>query len=288
MTVNHPYLPDVAIRNSTGRKVATLRRRTLDDMRGALDWAIAQRDDGQSYNSVSNGSSFSGTSTGEEYRDMLRDGWAKGVEGVEGLDGLTSDRHERLAFNRNVAGVFPVVPAYLAGSPNCMLECRPMPTDAVRAVTLVVDGSFNCGVKSKTALDYAQQVMRMVAWLQAEQIDTTVHVVVPVTMHNKRTVYITEIRRSGDVLQPERIAVALHPSWLRRAWFAMCEREYHEYGVKECRVCLGGYGRSEHVTADELRTALPDAQSIIMLPKVGDGNPENAIRDALNMKLQTE
>lgn len=283
------YLPDVAIRDpKTRRKTATLRRRTLDEMTKALDWSIAQRDDnGRSYSSTSHGE-WSGTKTADEYRDMLRDGWRAGVEDVEGLDGLTTDRSERLDFVRNVGGVFPVVPAAIAGAPDAMLDVRPMPADNVRAVTLVIDASFNAGVRSETALDYARKVMQLVAWLQAEQIDVSVYTTVAVQMRGMRCIYLTQIRESGTVLQPERIAVAVHPSWLRRAWFAMCEREYHEFGLPGTEVCGGGYGQSRHASADELRQCLPDAQSVIALPKVGDGDPEATVREALNIKIRRE
>ena len=287
------YMADMPIRDAkTRRKVATLRRRTLDEMTRALDWAIDKdnAEDGTRIrlSSVAERSSFTGTASAAEYRDMLRDGWAAGVEGVEGLDGLTSDQSERLDFVRNVGGVFPVVPAAIAGEPNAMLDVRPMPADNVRAVTLVIDASFNSGVSSTVALNYARKVMQLVAWLQAERIDVSVYTTITVQMKSMRVIYLTQIRESGQILQPERIAVAVHPSWLRRAWFAMCERECHEFGLPGTEVCRGGYGQSRHASADELRQALPEAQSLIALPKVGDGDPEETVREALNIKIRRE
>ena len=42
----------------------------------------------------------------------------------------------------------------------------------------------------------------------------------------------------------------------------------------------------QHVSADEMQQVLPEAYSVIMLPKVGSGDPMNAVQDAINLKLK--
>lgn len=287
--LRNPFRPDVAIRDDNGKKTATLRYRTLAQMTDALDWANDDDNDNgraKSCREESGESPWSGTNTADEYIGMLRDGWKHGVQDVEGLDGLSSDRAEKLTFVRDVGGVFPIIPAYLAGVPDNMLSVRPMPSDAVRGLTLVIDSSFHAGVRGDTVLEYARNVMKLIAWLQAEQIDTSIYVVCPIQFGQRRIIYTTPIRETGDVLQPERIAAVIHPSWLRRAWFAMVEREYYEYGMKECQTCLGGFGQVRHVNADEMRQVLPEAYSVIMLPKVGSGNPMAAVRESISLKLR--
>jgi hypothetical protein len=234
---------------------------------------------------------FCGTASLEEYRDMLTNGWQHGVEGVEGLDGLASDASERLAFVRNVGGAFPIVPAHIAGMPNSMLSPTIQKADSVRGLTLVIDTCFNAGVNAETVLSYARTVMRMVAWLMAEQIDVAVYAVVPIMLgqsRSKRVMYVTPIREAGQVLQPERVAAILHPSWLRRAWFSMLEHDYHERGISDAAPCKGGYGSVTHANAEEMRAAIPEAYSVILLPKIGQHDPEQAIREAVNLKLKRE
>jgi hypothetical protein len=263
-------------------------------MTDALKWARTDLDDGngnrhQSCRDESGEKNpWTGTQTDAEYLDMLENGWALGVQDVEGLDGLSSDSRERLSFSRNVGGVFPVVPAYLAGAPDSMLDVRPMPTDAVRGLTLVIDSSFHSGVRASTALEYARSVMRLIAWLQSEQIETSVYIVCPIQFGSRRLIYTTPVHETGQILQPERIASVVHPSWLRRAWFALIEREYYQYGMQECGVCKGGYGKCRHVNADEMRQALPEAYSVIMLPKVGSGDPMDAVKESISLKLRQE
>jgi len=281
-------LPDKKIKRGT-RDYSVIRERTLDEIVSCLDWAIAQKADETAWHGTSTKKGgWSGTDTVEQYRDMLRDGWPEGIQEAEGLDGLSTDRAERLTFVRNVGGVFPVVPAYLAGAPDAMLDVRPQPVDNTRAVTLVVDSSFNCNVTSETALQYAQKVMRVVAWLSAEGIDCAVKMIVPVQLSRTRAIYIVPVRECGDVMQAERLAAIIHPAFLRRAWFALLEYEHEVLELPGARSARGGYGSSNNASADELKQAMPDAASIVMLPKVGSGDPEKAVQEALSIKLKQD
>ncbi len=169
-----------------------------------------------------------------------------------------------------------------------MLDVRPTPVDNVRSVTLIVDSSFNSGVSSETALEYARSAMRLVAWLAAEQIDAAVYMSVSVALRGTRALYLVPVRQCGDVLMPERLAALIHPAFLRRAWFALLETELHDHKLKGAECAGGGYGSARNASADEVRQALPDAQSVIMLPKVGSGDPQAAVEEALSVKLKTD
>lgn len=281
------FRPDQKIVDSAGKKTATLRFRTVAQMTDAI--VASQNDSDHDCHSVKTergANPWTGTNTADDYLAMLRDGWKHGVEDAEGLEGLSSDTADRLSFVRNVGGVFPVVPAYLAGAPDSMLDVRPMPSDSVRGLTLVIDSSFHAGVRSETVLTYAQSVMRLIAWLQAERIETSIYVVCPIQFGQRRIIYTTPIRETGDILQPERIAAIVHPSWLRRAWFAMVEREYYDHDMAECRTCRGGFGQVRHVNAEEMKQVLPEAYSVIMLPKVGSGDPMKAVKESISLKLK--
>lgn len=281
-----PLRPDVPLRDEDGRKTANVRHRTLRQWEQALDLAAERKwRDG----STRGDRKFTGTASAEEYARMLREGWPECLQDAEGLGGMSTDAAERLQFERSPGGVFPVVPAALAGAPDAMLAVRPLPADNVRAVTLIFDTSYNCYVNVDTVLEYAQQIMRLIAWLSANRIDTAVYSVMCAQQGDVRNIYLTPIKRSDDVLQPERIATTLHPSFLRRAWFAMVEHEYHDYDDKPgARYCKRGYGYAVDVQAHELRQLLPDAQSVVLMPKPGRGDPEKALYEALSLKLRQE
>jgi hypothetical protein len=300
-------LPDKKLDVDGRRNKVIFRERSIENMRDAMRWSAEDV-----YNSDYNGnrrrgrSSFSGTPsfTGTEsigaYIDMLDNGWQAGVDGMAELEGMTSDAADQLAFVRAPGGAFPVVPAHLAGHPNSMLMPTVQPSDNVRGVSLVIDSCFGANVRSTTILEYAREVMKLVAWLTAEKLDVAVYAVVPIKLDNKRVVYTVPVRRSGDILQPERIASILHPSFLRRAWFAMIEYEYYEcfkapdkngmekHIYPECQNCECGYGSVTSFNADELRQALPDAYSVVVLPKPGYGDPKKAVEEVLNVKLRRD
>lgn len=281
--------PDTPIVNSEGETLSTLRYRSLRDIEDALQWAVTDADPYREGRSSTHGSqSFTGTGNADEYRIMLREGWQHGVQDVEALEGLSTDRAEKITFVRSVGGAFPLVPAFLQGAPNSMLMPTPAPADSVRGLTLVIDACFGAHTRSETVLDYARSVMKLVAWLQAEQIETSVYVVVPITFRARKFCYVTPIRETGDILQPERIAAILHPSWLRRAWFAMVEYEYHELKLVGTASCKSGYGGVTTATAEEMQACLPEAYSVIMLPKVGDGDPLKAVQQSITLKLRQE
>lgn len=284
--------PDKRI-NTTDRRghaqTTIHRMRTVEDLRSALDWAIAKGNDPSGHFACSalKPGSWSGTSTAEEYQTMLRDGWPEGVNGVEGLDGLSTDASDKIEFVRNVGGAFPIVPAYLSGAPDAMLRPVPMPADSVRGLTLVVDSSFSCGVKSEEVLTYAASVMRLIAWLQAEGVETSIYSVITIREGRGRLMYTVPIRETGDIMQPERIASLVHTSFLRRAWFALVKREAEEAKLTYSRsLASGGYGYPQTATTDELKAALPDAYSVILLPKVGSGDPEKAVKESYTLRLK--
>lgn len=263
-----------------------LRHRTVSNLIDALDWAINEE---TTRCSIEGSPRFCGTSGAKAYAKMLREGWPEGIKGVEGLEGLSIDAADKLTFVRSVAGAFPVIPALLAGAPDNMLMPHMLPADCTRGLTLIVDGSFNFSVTASTAKEYAESVMRLVSWLSAEHIETAIYMSVCVRSYDDgRVVYLTPIRQPGEVIMPERIAALVHPSFLRRAWFALLEYEHYQAKLPRTSHVKGGYGGVTAATADELRQLIPEAYSVILLPKVGSGDPMKAVQESSTLKLRHE
>lgn len=292
MTIQMQLTPDLTVKAGEGNGKTYIRRRSIFDMTNAMQWAIDERDarKNRPRSSVNGTESFCATRSIEEYVGMLRDGWLDGIDGMQTeLAGMTSDAAEQLVFERSPGGAFPIVPAYLSNDPCAMLRPTFNTTDNTRGLTLVIDSCFTGCTATETILEYARTVMRLVCWLQAQRIDVSVYSILPIRMASKRIVYTIPIREAGDVMQPERIASVLHPSWLRRAWFAMVEYEYcHDSGKSfpECKVCTQGYGSVTHANVDEIRAGLPDAYSVILLPKPGRGDPAKAVEEVTNLKIR--
>ncbi len=267
------YAPDVVFKD--GRDRCVIRRRTIAD----YAHAVTTRHSPDRYDK-----DWTGCDTNEEFRDLLIKGWPESVRGVEGLDGLTSDQTESLTFCPDVGGAFPNVPAFLSSDPMAMYAVRPQVQDRVRGLTLVIDGCYSAIVNMQDVMTYAHTVMRLMAWLSAERIEVGVYIVNCCLLSGPSLyLYVTEVHRQGDVIQPERVAACLHPSFLRRAWHNMLVYEDCMLGLPGA--CAGS-GQPRTATAVQLRHCLPDADSIVMLPRVGSGNPEKAIKEAINLKLR--
>lgn len=287
-------IPDKEVTVADRRDSVYIRPRTIENMFSAMRWSKAdgekQENQHRRHSSLRGSNKFCKTQNIDEYIDMLDKGWETGVKDMQELAGITSDSAEQLVFTRAPGGAFPVVPAHLANDPNSMMRPTLDVSENKRGLTLVIDSCFSGGVSARTILDYAQDIMRLVAWLQAERIECSVYSIIPIELDDKRVVYTVPIREAGQVFQPERIAAVLHPSWLRRAWFAMLEYEYYETdgAYPEARACQYGYGSVTHANADEMRQALPEAYSVIMLPKPGQGDPTKAVEEVTNLKIRVQ
>ncbi len=283
--------PDRSVMVDGRKEKVRFRTRTISQLATAMEFAQAHSEEHKERRaSVDGDKRFTATKNIGEYIDMFRHGWKAGVKDMKELAGITSEAADSLMFKRAPGGAFPIVPAHLAGHPDSMLMATVDVNENKRGITLVVDSCFSGDVNSRTIIEYAKEIMRLVAWLKAEQLDVSVYAVVPIRMGSKRVVYTTPIIESGDVFQPERIASTLHPSFLRRAWFSMVEYEFYETDDKfpECSVCRGGYGCVTNVSIPELREALPTAHAVCLLPKPGEGDPRKAIDEVLNLKIRTE
>ena len=260
------------------------RIRTISEITASLQWAMQNKSRPEVQQTSSQLSAWNGTDTPQEYIDMLRDGWDAGVEGVEGLDGLSSDAMTQLAWTHEVAGAVPVIPRCISGHPQRML--RPIQAaQSKRGLTLIIDGTYNGSVEPDTVLEYAQTVMRLLAWLAAERIETAVYAAGTTSQRRKRYTYLVQVRASGDVMQPERIATILHPAYLRRAMFAQREREKNQYKMATS-IAGSNYGSSQTTNPKHIARMVDECYSVVMLPKVGCGDPTKAVHEALNFKLQ--
>ena len=302
--------PDIDLREQNGHhELSTIRFRTIAQILDAVKFIADIFTSHESYPAGTGAwgrqacagalpRAWAGTDTAAEYIDMLENGWPTGVKDLTGLDGLTADSPLKLQFQRSVAGAFPLVPEFLAGSPTSMLMPHQMPQESIRGTTLVVDAAFSCGVTADEVLAYATSIMKLVAWLQAERIETAVYAVVsllPTSYAKRRYTYVVPVLPSGQIFQAERIAAILHPSFLRRGILSMVGQEAFldaEKGGQRFKgsrtICKNSYGSPLTPTTSELLAGIPEVYSAVLLPKVGEGDPAKAVEESLSLRLQEE
>jgi hypothetical protein len=280
------YLDDIKLPSGNyGRK------RQVSEVLDAMRWSAKHNPhlgttvtDGGS--SINGSWDFCKTENIDEAIDLIENGWNEAVIDHEGLDGLCTDTEESKIFTPDVGGAFPIVPAYIAGSPCSMWNLRARQDENKRGLTLVIEGSYLGNVGIDEITEYAHAVMRLCAWLAAERIESAVYVTGTSKLQGGVYTYCIPVRRAGDALAPERIAAALHPSFFRRGMFAMREREFYDLGWQSNRIVLNGYGRSQDTEEQDLRMLISEAYSIVKLPRIGRCRPKHALMQAVTMKLQ--
>lgn len=280
--------PDIILDGEVGKRPTVARWRTLADFVVAFESEAAS--DGSSHERTQYYKEWSGCTIDWARDVLLGRGWDEAVSSCEGLDGLTSDSDYRPQLVRSVAGAFPIVPVYLQGDPQCIYDVRQEKSDAKRALTLIIDMGYSAAVKAAEAMRHAQAIMRVVAWMQAEQIacevisaDATLFIG---NSEGKACIDYTlyRVKRADMPYAPERIASALHPGWLRRVSFSLVE--HHAKAGILPKDAPGNYGRSQQLDLRLLAKAIPDAESIVVTPKVGTVNPEQALKHVINLKLK--
>lgn len=266
------------------RTNVVVRWRTIAEYADMLREAIAS---GGSGGGARASAPFAGTANASEYLTMLETGWPDGVHGVEGLDGLSVDAEARPTLQRSVAGCFPSVPDFIAGSPLSMYDVQRLPSEH-QSVCLVINAATPGSTDASVILEYAHSVMRLIAALHAQHLDAAIVLMVRLHMGSRDYCYPVRIRELGQVLQPERIAATLHPSWLRRAFFSAIDHDAHN-GCKDAgSASNSGYGSAQGIDGELCRQLLPDARSVLILPQPGEGDPTKAVQEALSVKLRAD
>ena len=259
-----------------------VRWRSIADIEMCMRWA-----NGRGGGSDTKDKSFTATKSLDEYSDMLKEGWSTGVKGMQGLADMATSATDKLQFKRNLGGAFPLVPAHLANDPASMLEPRIETHENARSVALVVHNSYSGGTATESVMEYARKVMPLVYWLELEGIQTEVFSSIPTYMDDGvLAIYLTQIRKLGQVMAPERIAAVLHPSYLRRAYFALLEYEYSELSLPGTGCSRYGYGTPSKLPIALWPKVMQDVESVILLPPPGTTDPKLAVEKALNLKIR--
>lgn len=207
--------------------------------------------------------------------EMMRTGWSEGVKALKAkLAEVSTDTEDRAVWALRECGVFPCVPAYIAGDPDCMWLQDETEATKRRAITLVLSGGNNWRIHADAAMAYATAAAAIVRRLEAEGVD--VEVVLNYGAGSGNTSYQTlvYVRRFGEPVDLERIAAAFHPAVQRRINFAHMELipeldplTITSYGVSK---------PSSRAAAARLLGADPD--SLVTIPSVGDLFPKDARR----------
>lgn len=174
-------------------------------------------------------------------------GWADGrdklVSGLLDLREHASGHTDRPAWDTQAAGFFPNVPAYVAGSPECMWIRENTPDRPV--VRLLVHGSASANIPAQTMMNRGIAIASAVDDLESQGLSAEVTLVF--TFDGTHRVDVV-VKGAGQVLDPATMAFCLaHPAMFRRLAFRWVE------GIKDASDSLAfSYGTPTDLKADDI------------------------------------
>lgn len=258
------------MRRKNRTRVATGRLIVAD---GILGWSslaatlrglaagTVERAPGSGASSTKDDDAFRGGSVEDALR-LVEAGWPEGTRQV--IDALETASRSNVvpAWNLDVAGVMPCVPAYLGGDAECMFTREETPAADAR-LTLLVPLCYSCYVRPETAMGYATALASVVRALEDVGRSVAVigyHAVGDST--GKVSVLRVNVREHGEALDLDKLAVTMHPLMLRRLLFAQFEI-HAEFPVG---ARSNGYGSVVELTASQVAEVFPDAGEVARLP----------------------
>jgi len=195
----------------------------------------------------------------DEALDLCRTGWAEGAAKMSAIESLASGIALAPVPSLAIAGHFPVVPEFLAGNPECMIDLAG--ATEPRRLTVVMTLSTPCTTSGSWMRDtYAPAVAATLRGLQVAGISVAVVGIDGGGGETDKVAHVIDVCRHGDALDLDRRAMVAHPAFLRRVMFA--NRETMP-GWKS--KATGNYGRPLTLDDGMMDVLLPGERAV-MLP----------------------
>ena len=217
--------------------------------------------------SQKNRASWSGTSTFEEAADLLRNGWTYGAQDLtKKLKIAEADKQVQSTYKNilSMAGYQAIVPLYLNGVPNNMVNKKLVP---VKQKVLTINKALSCSasVSSETLKAESVKCFQIIKKIEASGIRVNLNLLIS-TGH---VCVKIRLKSANEKLNVSKLAFPLiHTAMFRRLYFRFIET----YPTIP-RSYRSGYGRVP--TEEELRKVC--AKGEILLPTLLCGSNESEI-----------
>lgn len=176
---------------------------------------------------------FTQTNSYEEAVDLFHNGWSEMSQRLsQRLKAEGKMEHVMVAKPvQSVEGFQPIVPLYLSGIPNNMINRKMQPVKQ-KVVTLNKSVSYSCGVSTDEIVDESIKAFRIIQKLEAQNYRVNLNVVLGVyetngywsdTIKNGYAIKI-KLKKANEKLNISKLAFPLvHPSMLRRLFLRFME-----------------------------------------------------------------
>lgn len=176
---------------------------------------------------------FTQTNSYEEAVDLFHNGWSEMSQRLsQRLKAEGKMEHVMVAKPvQSVEGFQPIVPLYLSGIPNNMINRKMQPAKQ-KVVTLNKSVSYSCSVSTDEIVDESIKAFRIIQKLEAQNYRANLNVVLGVyeangywsdTIKNGYAIKV-KLKKANEKLNISKLAFPLvHPSMLRRLFLRFME-----------------------------------------------------------------
>lgn len=184
----------------------------------------------EKHSSVSGNEIFTKTKDFDEAVKLFKNGWSdmasKLVQKLKIIESKTEPTMKPRS-KLDVCGYQAVVPLYLQGVPNNMVNKKMVPVKQ-KVITLNKSIDYSCGVSANQIIDESIKAMQIVKKLEAQGYRCNLNIVLGSTAgydaEKKQFIMKVRIKSANEKLNVSKLAFPLvHPSMLRRLFFRFME-----------------------------------------------------------------
>lgn len=170
---------------------------------------------------------WSGTNTYQEAVDLMKNGYREGTEKLKArLKAQTQDEEKVVRkMVLDAVGFQPVVPNYLMGLPNSMVNTK-MVAKKQKVITLNKDISYNAGFTTDEIFEYSARTLRLVQSLEAQGYAINLNVILGIRYEGTDDEEIIKVRvkSANERMNLQKVSFPIaHQSMLRRMLFKYLE-----------------------------------------------------------------
>lgn len=206
------------------------------------------------HSSVSGSERFTKTRSFEEATELFKNGWSDMASKLVQKLKIIESKTEPMMKPRNkldVCGYQAIVPLYLQGVPNNMVNKKMVPIKQ-KVITLNKSIDYSGSVDSEKIIDESIKALQIVKKLEAQGYRCNLNIVLGSSSSEKSFYLKIRIKSANEKLNVSKLAFPLvHPSMLRRLFF-----RFMEVYPNITKNFVSGYGVPS--TSNELRRVFKD------------------------------
>lgn len=230
------------------------------------------------HSSVDGSYEFTKTKDFSEAVELFKSGWSDMATKLVQKLKVTETKMQPTMKPRttlSVAGYQAIVPLYLQGVPNNMVNKKMVPIKQ-KVITLNKSINYNGGVSADQIIEESIKAMRIVKKLESQGYRCNLNIVLGTSAGGKQFVIKVKIKSANEKMNISKLAFPLvHPSMLRRLFF-----RFIEVYPNVTKSFIGGYGAP--ASTEEIKQIFKDEYVLPTFIKK-DVDKINTIDDLENM-----